>query len=402
MTLALALVAALGGMSGQAHARKPAIADASPASMLATSSPQVKPGETFYVEVIGESTASASNESCDSSSPLPAVIELPGGQRLSMKLESAHSPHCGRLRYVGTWPAEAIGFVTLSLVDHPHMRLIFEASASGARRPASAVAAERAGREPDTFGDLISARENLPAVEPVALGFHEPMYFVAGGDQPRAARYQISFRYRLFDDRGVVAENLPFVRGLYFGFTQTSLWDLASDSKPFRDTSFRPSLFYQWKLSNPVLGDSLAVATGYEHESNGRDGADSRSIDTLFVRADLRYHLPDGQTYLGIEPKVLTYLDKEDNPDIDHYRGYGQLGLRFGRDDSWLLTALLRRGTAGVGSTQLDLSYPLRLSIFSGVGTFAHLQYFNGYGQTLLEYAESRRPQFRVGVSVVR
>jgi outer membrane phospholipase A len=67
-----------------------------------------------------------------------------------------------------------------------------------------------------------------------------------------------------------------------------------------------------------------------------------------------------------------------------------------------MLSAILRRGTAGVGSTQLDLSYPLRKSIFSGVGAFVHLQYYNGYGQTLLEYKESRHPQFRIGVSLVR
>jgi outer membrane phospholipase A len=228
------------------------------------------------------------------------------------------------------------------------------------------------------------------------------MYLVLGGSAPQGARFQISFRYRLFNNKGWVARNLPIMGGLYAAYTQTSLWDLKSDSTPFRDTSFRPSLFYQWKISNPLVGDSLALAAGYEHESNGRDGEDSRSIDTLFARADLRYHLPDGRTYIGIEPKVLKYLDKDDNPDITRYRGYGQLGLRIGRDDSLMLAAILRRGTAGVGSTQFDLSYPLRRSIFSGVGAFVHLQYFNGYGQTLLEYDESRRPQIRVGVSIVR
>ena len=167
-------------------------------------------------------------------------------------------------------------------------------------------------------------------------------------------------------------------------------------------TSFRPSLFYQWRVSNPLDGNSVNLQGGYEHESNGKDGLESRSIDTLFLRADARYYFADGRTYLGVAPKVWTYLDKDDNPDITGYRGYGELGLRFGRDDGLLLNAQLRRGTKGKGSTQLDLSYPIRLSIFSGVGAFAHLQYFNGYGETLLDYNEPKTGQFRIGVSIVR
>ncbi|MDR2689816.1 MAG: phospholipase A [Azoarcus sp.] len=381
--------------------------------LLATPDPRVKPGQSFELLVIdADMDADEKGKGKDGRendgkrvwpARLPVFIELPAGQRLALELAAVGEGGHGRQRYLGEWPAEVLGIATLFPAGHERSRLIFEANVPTADTAAAAemAAAENAASGIDAPGDLLPAHGNS-VVEPTALGFHEPMYFVVGGDQPRAARYQISFRYRLFDDRGVVAENFPLVRGLYFGFTQTSLWDLDSDSKPFRDTSFRPSLYYQWKLSNPVLGDSLALAAGYEHESNGRDGADSRSINTLFVRADLRYHLGDGLTYIGVEPKVLTYFDKEDNPDITRYRGYGQLGLRFGRDDAWLLTAILRRGTAGVGSTQFDLSYPLRRSIFSGVGAFVHLQYFNGYGQTLLEYNESRRPQFRIGVSVVR
>ena len=67
-----------------------------------------------------------------------------------------------------------------------------------------------------------------------------------------------------------------------------------------------------------------------------------------------------------------------------------------------MLTGLLRRGTAGKESVQLDLSYPVRRSIFSGVGAFLHLQYFKGYGETLLDYDERRGSRFRIGLSIVR
>ena len=54
------------------------------------------------------------------------------------------------------------------------------------------------------------------------------------------------------------------------------------------------------------------------------------------------------------------------------------------------------------GSAQLDLSYRLKRMLFSDAGGFLHFQYFNGYGESLLDYNQRRRPQFRVGVSIVR
>ena len=56
-----------------------------------------------------------------------------------------------------------------------------------------------------------------------------PMYFLIGGRDPVSARFQFSFRYRIFDEQGVVAETIPVASGVYFGFTQTSLWDLQGE-----------------------------------------------------------------------------------------------------------------------------------------------------------------------------
>ncbi|HMY79735.1 MAG TPA: phospholipase A, partial [Thauera aminoaromatica] len=89
-------------------------------------------------------------------------------------------------------------------------------------------------------------------------------------------------------------------------------------------------------------------------------------------------------------------------PDIARYRGHAELGLRLGRDDGWLFSTLIRRGTEGKMGTQYDLSYPIRRSVFSGVGAFVHLQAFKGYGETLLEYDENKEAQYRIGVSLVR
>ena len=377
--------------------------------LLAAPALQVVPGQRFEVVVIGDGRAA------NWPARLPASIDLPGGgPRIAVELVAIGKAEANarQRRYFARWPMEVAGVATLALVDHASARVLLDAGAA-TRTAAPAVAVEPAvapaavaatapasGLAP--MGRVADAPADAAPVEPSAFGFHEPMYFLIGGRDPVSARFQFSFRYRIFDEQGVVAETIPVASGVYFGFTQTSLWDLQGESKPFRDSSFRPSLFYRWGLDDPDKRGSLALYGGYEHESNGKEDMPSRSIDTLFARADARIRVAESGTYVGIAPKVWTYLDREDNPDIARYRGHAELGLRIGRDDALLFSTLIRRGSAGKMGTQFDLSYPLRRSVFSGVGAFVHLQAFKGYGETLLEYDQNKETQYRLGISLVR
>jgi outer membrane phospholipase A len=121
----------------------------------------------------------------------------------------------------------------------------------------------------------------------------------------------------------------------------------------------------------------------------------------LFAQPVWRTEFSDGRA-LVFAPKVYTYIDKADNSDIQHYRGYADWNLRYGREDGWLLATQLRHGTAGYGSAQLDLSYPLRKPLFARTGGFLHLQLFEGYGESLLDYNTERSSQIRLGFSIVR
>lgn len=367
--------------------------------LLAASALQVVPGQRFEVVVIGDGKAA------DWPVRLPASIELPGGgPRIALELAAIGRPEANarQRRYFAHWPMEVAGVATLALADHPSARLLLDAGAA-TRAVATAPAAPAASASAVVpIGRVAEVPADAEPVEPSALGFHEPMYFLVGGKDPVSARFQFSFRYRIFDDQGVVAETIPVASGLYFGFTQTSLWDLQSESKPFRDSSFRPSLFYRWAADDPAGRGGLVLSGGYEHESNGKEDMPSRSIDTLFVRAEARLRVDPSGTYLGIVPKAWTYLDREDNPDIARYRGRAELGLRLGRDDALLFSTLIRRGTEGKMGIQYDLSYPIRRSVFSGVGAFVHLQAFKGYGETLLEYDRNKDTQYRLGISLVR
>lgn len=231
-----------------------------------------------------------------------------------------------------------------------------------------------------------------------ALSANDPMYFVVG--RGGVARFQFSFKYRAFDpDSKPVAWFSP-LSNLYFGYTQTSMWDLGGQSKPFRDSSYRPSLFWQ----GTTLGDGMKpdiMRAGFEHESNGKDGFNSRSINTFFVQPAWITQLSDGQLF-GISPKIYAYQDKTDNPDIQRFRGYSDWNIGYGRTDGVILLTQLRSGTAGHGSVQIEMSYPLRKPLFARGGGFVFLQLFNGYGETLLDYNRSSSTQVRLGFAIVR
>lgn len=238
--------------------------------------------------------------------------------------------------------------------------------------------------------------------EPV-LSPYEPMYFVFGTSGEDTARFQFSFKYRLFDERGALARVLPGIGKLHFGYTQTSLWDIGGSSAPFRDTSYKPSLFYyEPQIDASADGRYLmGLQAGVEHESNGRDGLRSRSINIAYIKPSWRW-FSDDEHYVSIAPKIYHYLERTDNDDIGKYRGHVDLELRYGKRDGWLFSSLLRKGNGLGHSMQLDASYPLRQPFFANAGGYVHFQYFNGYGETLLDYNVRRSPQFRIGFSIVR
>lgn len=233
-----------------------------------------------------------------------------------------------------------------------------------------------------------------------AISPYEPVYFDFGGRDNRMARFQISLKYRLFtpDD----PRHPDFIDGLHLGYTQTSLWDLHSDSNPFVDTSFKPSLFWrQDALFRP--DDSplfVGLQSGVEHESNGKSDEDSRSVNSFYVQPELNYRFSHGST-LTFAPRLKHYFSlSKNNPDYKDYVGNVDWRLRWAQDDGLVLTALYRRGKSNHYSTQLEAAWPLKRTFLNMNGYF-HVQYFKGYNETLLGYDEKTGSQVRFGIALV-
>lgn len=296
-------------------------------------------------------------------------------------------------------PAEATGRVVLEVprVGAPPLRAVLDVQEGGAEVGS-----------PNQSTALSSLANPAPAASAIVRTFagrlatHEPIYFIYGADDP-AAKFQFSFKYRLltFLDRrdGIWPETLQF------GYTQRSLWDIEGDSSPFYDTSYMPEVMFEslapMRDEVPGIFGFLGYQAGYRHESNGREGIVSRSLNQLYLRGMFAIGPLDGW-HLLVVPEVYEYVgDLSDNPDIKDYRGYGQLRLVFGKNGSVSLMAGLRAGRdLDHTSVQLDLTVPVKTP-FLDFETYLLVQYFNGYGESLLSYRE-KSETIRAGLSFVR
>jgi len=306
-----------------------------------------------------------------------------------------------RRTYAGVPKVKFIGVVRAELAGYASNRMLMLAASDDDIAPLEIAATAAKSEVEPTGSDAALVVLAKPGDEP-PLSANEPLYFVVGSSSERDfdARFQLSFKYRPFDPDARVAQYLPPLSNLYFAYTQTSLWDLGGHSSPFEDTSYRPSVYYKWTGSGRgVSPDSWSA--GLEHESNGRDGADSRSINTAFVKPTWHIDLAHGRR-LTLSPKFYQYLEKSDNADIYKYRGYVDFQARFGREDGAIVTALYRQGTSGHASGQIDFSYPISDKLFGRTGTFIHLQLMEGYGETLIDYNRYSDTQLRLGLSLAR
>jgi outer membrane phospholipase A len=306
--------------------------------------------------------------------------------------------------YNGAASKKYVGIVRAELVDQNSNRLLLLSPSDdvGSAHP-DEISTENASKITENTSKKSGAIVLFakPEDEP-ALSANDPIYFLMGKNSEHGtdSRFQLSFKYRPFDPEGSIAEFLPSLSNLYLAYTQTTLWDIGNHSSPFRDTSYRPSVFYRWIGS----GRNILPAEwrfGIEHESNGQGEPVSRSLNTVFVRPTWNFDLPNGRL-LSLSPKIQDYLDKSGNSDIQRYRGYIDWQFRYGREDGLVLGGLYRLGTAGYSSSQLDISYPISDRIFARTGAFVHMQLLSGYGETLLDFNKKSDAQIRLGFSIAR
>jgi outer membrane phospholipase A len=338
--------------------------------LLVSESGRAQPGAPFELVLAGPEGAALPDE-------ISVRVRI-GVAETDLRMPAASVAEGGRRRYGAVLPQSASGAVAIRVADPPTNTVV--------------LIVERR----DAMGSLTGA---LEAGNEPPLSENEPMYFVLGARERWTARFQLSFKYRLFDIDAGFGRERPWLTGFYFAYTQTSLWDLEGESAPFFDTSYRPSLFWRWlRTDQQTWIDGVRV--GIEHESNGQAGTESRSLNIAFIQPEWRWKTATLGNY-EFTPKIYYYLDKDDNPDIQQYRGYADWRARWDSGDNWMVTLLVRRGTAQKGSLQVDVARRARDLKIGPVSGYFYAQYFNGYGESLRDYDVRHPWQLRVGLAII-
>jgi phospholipase A1 len=245
-----------------------------------------------------------------------------------------------------------------------------------------------------------SARADVPETQTL-LSFHQDNYFITGFTESTQVKFQFSVKYDLWPNAGQNA--------MYFAFTQLSLWDIYDSSSPFLENNYSPEFFYIYfhhpgRYYPPPGCSFFHEQLGYQHQSNGEPKPLSRGWDRIY--GESRFACYAEKRFYGLATlKVWAPpFGKGDNPDIVKFLGYGVLSLSQGieANDSWYgdydVTVSMRKGTGaiGYGSIEIDGKWRPRFFSYSRFTPFLYVQFFTGYGETLLTYNVALTA-FRVG-----
>jgi phospholipase A1 len=180
---------------------------------------------------------------------------------------------------------------------------------------------------------------------------------------------------------------------LYFAFTGTAWWQAYADdiSSPFRDTNYEPELFFRHIGGPEIFGVKTAFwDIGLNHQSNGRGDPLSRSWNRVIGAAG--FDLGDFAVGLRAWYRIPEDDDEDDNPHMHRYYGYGDVRVGWAPNKN-TVTAMVRPGTEK-GAYEVTWSYQLTDTLR------LYTQYFNGYGESLLDYNQrTERIGFGIALS---
>ncbi len=198
------------------------------------------------------------------------------------------------------------------------------------------------------------------------------------------AKFQISFKFMLWEDIFKKARN----GDLYFAYTQLAMWQLYNRdiSSPFRETNYEPEAFLAFDTAWNIFGlKNRFLLFGMSHQSNGREEPLSRSWNRVYVN----FIMHTGNLVLSLKPwfRVPEDAESDDNPDIEDYLGYGELRAiyRTGNNTFGMMLRNNLKYHDNRGAVQFDWSFPLPAT----ERIKGYVQYFNGYGESLLDYNAS-------------
>ena len=154
------------------------------------------------------------------------------------------------------------------------------------------------------------------------FGLYKDNYFIFGppiGHKPDRQNTNIKFQISIAQK--LTKSTLPWGTYLYLYYTQKVFWNVLENSMPMTDLNFNPGV----GLAKPLFIKNRFVgklSLQLEHESNGRDGEESRSWNKVTLGGSIM-----------VDPNFVVYgkfwipiIDGVNNRDILKYCGIYQVG----------------------------------------------------------------------------
>lgn len=253
--------------------------------------------------------------------------------------------------------------------------------------PAQILAAP--GEEPMQADSVMRDFSNQPY-----FGLYKDNYFIFGpAIGPRPTKENTNVKFQISIAQRLTRTTLPWGTYLYLFYSQKCFWNVLENSMPMTDLNFNPGI----GLTKPLFVKKRYIGKLtflIEHESNGRDSTASRSWNKIALAANVML-----TNNLMVHGKIfIPIVDGENNRDIIHYTGFWQAGAQIlSNDRRWMggITVMKRNQWNLNANVIVDVAYRL----FNNANQYIFMQYYNGYGEGLLEYNKFHS-QLRVGILI--
>lgn len=219
-------------------------------------------------------------------------------------------------------------------------------------------------------------------------------YFTVGttmGSKPTSTNSDVKFQVSIA--QRLTKSTLPFHSYFFLFYNQKVFWNVFENSMPVRDLNFNPGLGLSKLLisKDRIVGKASVLI---EHESNGKDSINSRSWNkisfygSLFISPQFMIHAK----------YWIPIVDGQHNKDILKYRGIYQNGIQVMSRDrrmGFAVTLIKRQGWNLNFNTIVEFNY----RIFRQENQYMFLQYYNGYGENMLDY-NKYQSRLRFGIVI--
>lgn len=256
-----------------------------------------------------------------------------------------------------------------------------------------AITEIKADEEDKKDPDLDSLAQTMRTIP--AFGIYKDNYLISGTNfsggkidkNNSDIKFQVSLWHRLFNSIS------PLNIYMFITYSQKSFWDIYRRSAPFSDNNYNPGIGvgHNFIQNNKIVGLALFQV---EHESNGRDSIASRSWNKFTLTGIRRIN-----KNFSLQAKIwVPFLVAKENRNILNYNGIGHIATTYVSDNArlWCSFLVTKRGGWNFNANfQIEAAWKL----FPRDNQYLFLQFYNGYGESLLKYNEFKH-SLRLGIVI--